>query len=295
MSVRPAPPADDYWTEAAGVGLRVRCYDGPDPVAAVVVCHGLVVGVDPLRTARPRLDPYARLADEGLGVAALDWPGHGRSGGRRGALSYRGAMHAVSAAIDLATARWPGPVGLVGLGLGGALALFAGVEDRRVGAVVAHGAFDLRDVAAAPTRGRGRHVAPVVARLRRRVPPDAARRLPVPARWFLAPGGLSGDPATAAALWHAPQAVRRYPLEPLAGLLFEPADKPDLAAARAPTLLAGAGGDRLQPPAALRRVSARLTCPHRTWTLPGGGHQLLVDHPEAVAPTFAGFLREQLT
>lgn len=294
MTARPASSAVDCWTDAAGVGLRVRCYDGDAPEASVVVVHGLVAGVDPLRTARPRVDPYARLADEGLGVAAVDWPGHGRSGGPRGALSYRGAMHAVSAAVDLAGARWPGPVGLVGTGLGGALALFAGLEDRRVQAVVAHGAFDLRDVSAAPTRGRGRHLAPVAARLRRRLRPGAAQRLRIPARLILSPGALSGDPATARALWHDPQSVRRYPLEPLAGLLFEPSDKPDLAAARAPTLLAAGGSDHLQPPAALRRVSARLTCPHRTWTLPGGGHQLLLDHPEAAAPAFGAFLREHL-
>jgi pimeloyl-ACP methyl ester carboxylesterase len=28
--------------------------------------------------------------------------------------------------------------------------------------------------------------------------------------------------------------------------------------------------------------------------LPGGGHQLLLDHPDAAAPAFAGFLREHL-
>jgi alpha-beta hydrolase superfamily lysophospholipase len=294
MTAHAAIPAQDRWT-AAGAGLRVRCYDPPAPQATAVVLHGLVAGIDPLMAARPGVDPFERLAAEGLAVAALDWPGHGRSGGRRGVLSYRAAMAAVGAAVDLAVDRWPTPVGLVGTGLGGTLALYGGIEDRRVQAVVAQGPVDLRDVVTVPTRAGLRSLPTVAARLRRRLPPGVARRTPVSARLLVGRFDLAGDPATAEALWRHPQAVRRYPLEPLASLLLEPADKPDVAAARAPTLLAAGDADPLQQPGGLQRVAARLACPKRTWVLPGAGPQLLVDHPEAAAPTFGAFLREHLT
>lgn len=295
MTGQPGIHAEDRWISAAGAGLRVRCYEPPELQATAVVLHGLVVGVDPLITARPGLDPFARLAAEGVAVAALDWPGHGRSGGRRGALSYRGAMSAVGAAVDLAVARWPTAVGLVGMGLGGTLALYGGIEDRRVGAVVSQSPFDLRDVGTVPTRGRLSYLPALGARLRRRLPPGLAQRTPVPASLLVGRSGLAGDPDTATALWTSPQAVRRYPLEPIASLLLEPADKPDVAAARVPALLAGGEADPLQSPGSVRRVAARLTCPQRTWLLPGGGHQLLLDHPDAAAPVFAAFLREHLT
>lgn len=293
------PHAGEAWASTGDVAVRVRCYpavgvadDAAPP--SVVVLHGLVTGVDSLRAAVSGFDPFARLAAEGLNVAALDWPGHGRSGGRRGGLTYREAMNAAAAGIGVATGRWPGPVGLLGVGLGGALALYAGIENRRVAAVVAHGAMDLRDVTAAPTRARGRTAAVVAARARRRLPPRVQERLEVPARAILSPADLALHPVAARRLWRHPQAVRRYPLAALADVLLTPGDKPDLAAARAPTLLASGDADRVQTPVAVRQVQARLTCPQRTWALPGGGHQLLVDHPEAFVPVAGAFLREHL-
>jgi len=284
----------DAWVTAQGTAVRLRWYEptGGGAAPALLVLHGLVTGVDPLRHARSGLDPFARLAATGHAVAALDWPGHGRSGGRRGWLDYPLAMRAVTAGIDAVVARWARPVALLGVGLGGTLALYGALEDRRVAAVVAQPPLDLRDVRAASARPAARGLLPLAAQARRRVGP-ALDHLPVPARLLLDPAALSEHRRTALRLLRHPQAVRRYPLGGLGQLLLEPADKPDLAATRAPTLLVAGSADRTVPPGALRRVAGRLSAPHTVWQLPGGGHQLLVDHADALIGATTAFLRRR--
>jgi alpha-beta hydrolase superfamily lysophospholipase len=293
VAVRVAEPAE-VWGTSRQTALRMCAYDAGPRDPAVVVLHGLTTGVDVLRQTVPGLDPYRRLAAEGLNVLALDWPGHGRSGGRRGHLTYRLAMEAASAALAVAAERWAAPVGLLGTGLGGALAFYAALEEPAARAVVSHNVLDLRDVRPVLQRARQGALLPVAGWLRRRLSPGAQARLPIPASAVVAPGDLAGSPALARALRRHPQAVRRYDLAGLGSILLAPDDKPDIAAATAPLLAAVGSGDRVLPETATRHFVSRLTCVHELWVLPGGGHQLLLEHPEAFVPRAAAFLREHL-
>jgi pimeloyl-ACP methyl ester carboxylesterase len=290
----PIATPEERWTTSRQTALRLLAYDGPAGAPAVVVLHGLGVGIDPLRAVVPGLDPYARLAEEGLSVLALDWPGHGRSGGRRGRLTYRLAMEAVAAAVDVAVARWDAPVGLLGMGLGGVLAVYAGIEEDRVGAVVANGVLDLRYVRPGLLRRRQGALLPAAGWLRRQLPPGSQRAVPVPVAGILADADLAAAPSVRAGLRRHPQAVRTYDLEALGSILLAPEEKPDLAAARRPLLIAVGGNDRALPVTAARRVASQLTCDHEVWVLPGGGHQLVLEHPDAFAPRAAAFLRGRL-
>jgi alpha-beta hydrolase superfamily lysophospholipase len=289
-----APAPTERWVTSRGTTLRLLAYDGPAGAPAVIVLHGLEVGVDALREAVPGLDPYARLAAEGLHVLALDWPGHGRSGGRRGGLGYRAALEAVGVALDTARRCWDAPVGLLGLGLGGVLAFYAGIEEEGIGAVVCNGVLDLRDVRPALHRTRQGVLLPAAGLLRRVAPAGRHRSVPIPAASVVADVDLAADPVVRRALRHHPQAVRRYDLEGLGSILLSPEDKPDVAAARVPVLVAVGSNDRALPETAARHFASRLTCEHELWVLPGGGHQLLLEHPEAFAPVAGAFLRRHL-
>lgn len=289
-----ATHAEDVWATSRQTTLRMRAYEGPAGAPAVVVLHGLQTGVDVLRSAVPGLDPYGRLAAEGLHVLAVDWPGHGRSGGRRGGLSYRVAIEAVGTAVATARERWGGPVGLLGTGFGGILAFYAGLEEEGVGAVVSHNVLDLRDVRPTLQRWRQGAALPVAGWLRRRLPARRQSLVPLPAPLVMADADMADDPAVARALREHPQAVRSYDLEALGSILLAPEDKPDIAAARAPVLVAVGSNDRILPATAARHFASRLTCPHEVWILPGGGHQLLLEHHEAFVPVAADFLRRHL-
>jgi alpha-beta hydrolase superfamily lysophospholipase len=289
------PEPVELWASSRQTALRMLAYDGAGPGGpAVVVLHGLGTGVDVLRQAMPGFDPYRRLAAEGLNVLGLDWPGHGRSGGRRGHLTYRLAMEAAAVALDAARARWDGPAALLGTALGGVLAFYAALEEGAAQAVVCHGVLDLRDVRPVLQRARQGALLPTAAWLRRRLPPSGQARVPIPLGAVVAQGDLAANPALAAALRRHPQAVRRYELSGLGSILLSPDDKPDIAAATAPVLVAVGTNDRVLPETATRHFVSRLTCPCELWVLPGGSHQLLLEHPDAFIPRAAEFLAKQL-
>lgn len=281
----------DLWASSRQTGLRLRAYDGADGDPAVVALHGLGVSVDAIVGALGSLDPFAALRDAGCHVLALDWPGHGRSGGQRGHLTYRMAMDAAAAAVDEARERWRAPVALFGAGIGGVLAFYAAHEDDRVAAVACAGLLDLRDLRPVLRRTRRAVTLPVAAALARALPGSAQRRVPVPLAALLSRRDIAEDPGLAEALRSHPQAVRRYSLAGLASVFGSPEGKPDARSQRVPVLAAVGGNDTVLPETTTRALTQRLTCPVELWALPGAGHQLLLEHPSALLPTVAGFVR----
>lgn len=105
---------------------------------------------------------------------------------------------------------------------------------------------------------------------------------------------LTDDPALRRSLLRHPLAIRTCDLAGLASILLPPADKPDVSAQAVPTLVAVGSQDRVQTETAARLVVSRLTCEHELWVLPGGGHQLLLEHPRAAVPRIAAWLRRHL-
>lgn len=285
----------ELWDTSGRTSLRMLTYDaagqgGP----SVVVLHGLATSTDVLRSVAPGLDPYGRLSEQGFNVLALDWPGHGRSGGRRGELTYRGAMDAAAVAVSAAEKRWGGPVGLFGTALGGVLAFYAALEDDRVRAVACHNVLDLRDIRPVLQRTRQGALLPIAGRLQRWLDPEQLARVPIPVAAVVANADLAEDPRLARALVRHRQAVRRYDLASLASVLLTPEDKPAISAQRCPTFVAVGSADRVLPEIPSRAFVSRLTCESELWVLPGAGHQLLLEHPTALLPAVAEFLKRHL-
>jgi pimeloyl-ACP methyl ester carboxylesterase len=291
----------ELWATSRRTSLRLLAYDGAGQGGpSAVALHGLTTSIDVLREARPGVDPYGRLAAEGLNVLALDWPGHGRSGGRRGRLTYRLAMEAAGEAALVAADRWGGRVGAFGTALGGVLAFYAALEEPRIEAVACHNVLDLRDVRPVIQRARQGVLLPVAGRLARwtgvglPTGDSAVEHLRIPASAVVAAGDMAGDPRLARALRSHPQTVKSYDLGSLVSLFLTPEEKPDVAAQTAPTFIAVGGRDRVLPETTTRAFASRLTCPHELWVLPGAGHQLVLEHPRALLPSAAAFLREHL-
>lgn len=284
----------DVWATSRQTAVRMAAYDRDPGAPAIVVLHGLTTGIDVLRDVVPGVDPFQRLADEGFNVLAVDWPGHGRSGGARGHLTYRLAIEATAAAVTAAHERWDVSVGVFGTALGGVLAFYAALEEPGIAAVACHNVLDLRDVRPVLQRWRQGLLLPAAGAVARQLAFAQQRRVPVPAAAVVAPSDMASDPALARALRRHPQAVTRYDLAGLASIFLAPEDKPDIAAQRTPTFVAVGSADRVLPETTARAFVSRLTCEHALWALPGGGHQLPLEHPEALFPAVAAFLRSHL-
>ena len=286
-----AAASSDLWADNRMTSLRMAAYPCGDPAApTVVVLHGLGTAVDVLREAVARFDPFAALSARGCNVLALDWPGHGHSGGARGHLTYRLAMEAAATAVDAACEMWDGPVVLLGVELGGTLACYAAIEDDRVRAVVSHGLVDLRDIEPVLRRLRQQALLPLAARAHRMLRGDRARRLRLPLSAVMATRDRALDPRLARILRHHPQAVSTYDLQGLASILLTPEDKPSLAALTTPTLVAVGGNDNVFPAAGTRAAASQVPGLQEVWVLPGAGHQLLLEHAPALLPKVTAFL-----
>lgn len=285
----------DSWLTSRGTAVRVAAYEAGPGDPAVVMLHGLGTGVDVLRSAVTGLDPYAVLRDQGLHVLAVDLPGHGRSGGRRGHLPYRLAIEAAADAVHFAADRWSAPVGLAGTGLGGVFAFYTALEEGGAGiaAVACHNALNLRDVRPVLRRRRQQALLPVAARARDRLPRAIQRRIPLPTSTVMAPDDLSTDPEISAALRAHPQWVRSYDLEGLASILLSPRDKPDVGAQAVPTFICVGARDPILPAAEALRVAGRVA-QAETWVHPTAGHQLLLEEADEAIPRMGAFLRGHL-
>ncbi len=124
-------------TFAAADGVRLSGWYVPSTNgAAVALLHGAG------STRSGALRHAAVLADHGYGVLLYDARGHGRSGGRAMDLGWTGERDVSGALSFLARQPEVDPtrLGVVGLSMGGEVAVGASARDGRIAAVVAEGA-----------------------------------------------------------------------------------------------------------------------------------------------------------
>jgi pimeloyl-ACP methyl ester carboxylesterase len=207
-------------------------------------------------------------------------------------------MDAAAVAVEVARQRWQGPVGLFGTALGGVLAFYAaiaigsGTGGDGLRAVACHNVLDLRNVQPVLRRARQRVLLRAATTVGCRLSPERRRLIDVPIGLIVARSDLADDLRLARALRRHPDAVRRYDLAGLISIFLTPEDKPDVAAQQVPTFVAVGSNDRVIPETLARAFTSRLSCPSQLWVLPGGSHQLLLEHPRALLPAVAGFFRE---
>lgn len=120
-------------TAADGIRLKSWLFRSPTATSSVVALHGHGGN-------RHHLLPVAQLLYPEFHVLLLDHRGHGESDGLRTTIGYEERLD-VAPAVDLLLERGLGPVGIYGMSMGGAIAILAAAEDRRIAAVFVDSPF----------------------------------------------------------------------------------------------------------------------------------------------------------
>jgi uncharacterized protein len=116
-------------TARDGIRLHSWLFRSPTATASVIVLHGH--GGNKHTTL-----PLAQMLYPAYHVLLLDHRGHGESEGLRTTIGYEERLD-VHAAVDVLMGRGLGPVGIFGMSMGGATAILAAAEDKRISVVVA--------------------------------------------------------------------------------------------------------------------------------------------------------------
>ena len=132
----PGVDTEDVWFRSLdGTRLHGLWIPGRSGYPTVVLCHGYYKSL-----AEP-LDVGLKLNQAGYNAFLFDFRACGRSGGRFTTIGYKEAWD-VRAAVRTVEERYGrGPVGVLGISMGGAAAIIAAAAGREIAALVSDSAF----------------------------------------------------------------------------------------------------------------------------------------------------------
>ncbi|MGY2047252.1 alpha/beta fold hydrolase [Methylobacterium sp. JK268] len=283
----PRLASESRFLSVRGLRLHLRAW-GPEEAPILLLLHGS-------RDASITFQFLVDALSQHRRVIAPDWRGHGLSDPAPAGYWWQDYLADLDGILDALAP--PGPVALAGHSLGGNMALlYAGLRPERVAHLVSLDGFGLPERGPAEAPGQ---LARWLDALRAPAAPTRYPSLPAMAARLAAANPALG---TARALFLAPHLARE---DPAGGWTwaFDPAHRRPFATLyrfaeaaacwrriTAPTLFVGSGAPF--PPALAGEIGARvaLVPGARYERLPGTGHNLHHDAPDAVARTLENFL-----
>lgn len=83
---------------------------------------------------------------EGFNIFGVDLPGHGKSSGKRGDATYSEIIDTVSSVVEYILQNYNQKIGICGSSLGGFLAFYAALHNKKIKCVVSHNILDLENL-----------------------------------------------------------------------------------------------------------------------------------------------------
>ena len=275
-----------------GLSLHLTLYETGPQAPSLIFIPGMSTHAGLYSEAIPGANYLAALAAERFNVIGLDLPGHGRSGGPRGLFTYRQLIGSISRAVDYALQHYNDRVGVTGSSMGGILAFYAALEDRRIRAAVCHNVVDLQDIH--PILYLKRHSVIIRATEATRAIGRHLTWLPIPVTVFLEPSHVFDRPENVRRWKADPLTVWAYRCSAWISLFLNPADKPAVEGMAAPVRLIVGENDRILQAPYHRRFYERLSCKKDLVVVPQAGHMLPLEHMETTVPLVAGWFWENL-
>ncbi|MGQ9467215.1 MAG: alpha/beta hydrolase [Anaerolineae bacterium] len=272
--------------------LHLTIYETDPQAPTIIFIPGMTTHAGVYAGLIPGANYLEALAAEGFNVIGLDLQGHGRSGGPRGLFTYRDLIGNISRAVDYARTHYNERVGVTGSSMGGILAFYAALEDRRLRTAVCHNVVDLRDIH--PILYLKRHfiLIPFTEAIR-----PLGRHLtwfPIPVVAFLEPSHVF-ERRENIRRWKADSlCVWAYRCSSWISLFLTPEDKPAVEEMAVPVRIIVGENDRILQAPYHRRFYERLRCRKDLVVVPGAGHMLPLEYLETTVPWVAEWFRETM-
>lgn len=224
----------------------------------------------------------SKLQEKGFTIVALDFMGHGRSGGKRGVFTMAELIENISTAISYITDKYTGNIGLIGTSQGGEIAFYTALKDERVKSVVCH------NILLSSEFSLNLKVkllkSPICS-----IIPNFYFPLEKAFNWENA----YKDPEFLDKKRNDPFAVWYYKFKSYRSVFTYKPEKP-IDGMTTPVLIAVGEYDQLVSSKHCKKVYDRLKCPKDFYLMQDAGHQLLIDYADRFVPVVETWFKKSL-
>ncbi len=274
------------------IPLHLTIYESGMQAPSLIFIHGMSMHAGAYAFTIPNANFLAALSAEGFNVIGLDLQGHGHSGGARGLFTYQDFMGNIKATVDYAIEKYNDRIGITGTSMGGVLAFYAAIEDKRIKSVVCHNVVDLRDVR--PIFYLKRHF--LLLPLLKILKPFASLLtwLPIPIIAYIKPKDVFDKKENFQYIVTDPFMTWAYRCSSWISVFYYPGDKPAIESQKAPVRIIDGEQDKIFSVAYTRTFYKRLRCQKDFVIVPGTKHMLLLEHINIAVPLITEWFNQTL-
>jgi pimeloyl-ACP methyl ester carboxylesterase len=216
------------------------------------------------------------LSLEGFNVFGVDLPGHGKSSGKRGNATYSEIMGTISQVADYIAQNYNQKIGICGSSLGGFIALYAGIENKKIKCVVSHNVLDLDNL---PMMRKDLKIPKFLIPFLCKIFANIYIPLENLFDWNL----VFEEKIYLTKLKKDKLMVWKYTLRSISSLFVFTKDKPKVVNMQTPVMILVGERDRIITAEYCKSVFEKLSCEKEYVKIPDAGHMLFVEYiPEVI-------------
>jgi len=269
------------------IPIYLLVYENGKEMPSIIFIHGITLHVGVYNNF------LNLIGKENLNVVALDLPGHGKSGGRRGEFTYEDLIGSISEVVKFVVKNYNPEVAIFGSSLGGILAFYAAILDPNVKTVICHNVLDLKEIFSfLPFLKRkfllfnfGKFLVPFF---------KIFSRFYLPVKFIVNENWLFEDEESIKKWKKDPLCVHKYRVASLMSLFLTPNNKPAITEMKKPVRIIIGERDPIIPLEYIKEFYSKLKCKKDLVIVPEAKHMLPLEFPHLTASLVIGWVKKEL-